>query len=128
MQVPLGLLAERLTARPVRFICVSLTVLGCVLLPLLIDTPLIWPCVFVWGAVSYGIYTMSIIELGERFTGSTLVAGNAAFSLMWGVGGIAVPPLAGGVMDLIGASGLPITLGAICAALAAATVLRRRMV
>lgn len=128
MQMPLGLLAERLTARLVRFICVSLTVLGCVLLPLLIDTALIWPCVFVWGAVSYGIYTMSIIELGERFTGSTLVAGNAAFSLMWGVGGIAVPPLAGGVMDLIGASGLPITLGAICAALAAATVLRRRMV
>ena len=81
--------------------------LGCALLPLFIETPLIWPCVFIWGAVSYGIYTMSIIELGERFTGSALVAGNAAFSLMWGVGGIAVPPLAGGAMDVIGASGLP---------------------
>lgn len=85
MQVPLGLLAERLTSRLVRFICVLLTLLGCALLPLLIETPLIWPCVFIWGAVSYGIYTMSIIELGERFTGSALVAGNAAFSLMWGV-------------------------------------------
>jgi len=128
MQVPLGLLAERLTARLVRFLCVALTVLGCVLLPLLIETPLIWPCVFIWGAVSYGIYTMSIIELGERFAGSALVAGNAAFSLMWGVGGILVPPLTGGVMDAIGASGLPITLGAICAALAMASVLRRRVV
>lgn len=127
MQVPLGMLAERLTARLVRFLCVSLTVLGCVLLPLLIETPLIWPCVFIWGAVSYGIYTMSIIELGERFTGSALVAGNAAFSLMWGVGGILVPPLTGGVMDITGASGLPATLGAICAALAVATVLRRRV-
>ena len=102
--------------------------LGCALLPLLIETPLIWPCVFIWGAVSYGIYTMSIIELGERFTGSALVAGNAAFSLMWGVGGIAVPPLAGGAMDVLGAGGLPITLGAICLALAVATVLRRRIV
>jgi hypothetical protein len=128
MQVPLGLLAERLTARLVRFICVSATLLGCVMLPLLIETPLIWPCVFVWGAVSYGIYTMSIIELGERFSGSTLVAGNAAFSLMWGVGGIAVPPLAGGAMDVLGAAGLPITLGAICLALAVATVARRRAV
>ncbi|WP_292302350.1 MFS transporter, partial [Mesorhizobium sp.] len=88
MQVPLGLLAERLTARLVRFGCVSVTILGCVLLPMLIETPLIWPCVFIWGAVSYGIYTTSIIELGERFAGSPLVAGNAAFSLMWGVGGI----------------------------------------
>ncbi|MER9215575.1 MFS transporter [Mesorhizobium sp. M0663] len=128
MQVPLGLLAERLTARLVRFICVSMTVLGCVLLPVLIETPLIWPCVFIWGAVSYGIYTMSIIELGERFTGSALVAGNAAFSLMWGVGGIAVPPLAGSAMDVVGASGLPMTLGAICLALAVVTVIRRRMV
>lgn len=128
MQVPLGLLAERLTARLVRFVCVVVTVLGCVLLPLLIETPLIWPCVFIWGAVSYGIYTMSIIELGERFTGSALVAGNAAFSLMWGIGGIVMPPLAGGVMDVIGASGLPITLGTVCLALAVATVLRRRMV
>ncbi|MDG4906464.1 MFS transporter [Mesorhizobium sp. WSM4898] len=127
MQVPLGLLAERLTARLVRFGCVSVTVLGCALLPALIETPLIWPCVFIWGAVSYGIYTMSIIELGERFTGSALVAGNASFSLMWGVGGILVPPLTGGVMDLIGAAGLPVTLGAICAALAVATVIRRRV-
>ncbi|MBZ9856886.1 MFS transporter [Mesorhizobium sp. CA13] len=128
MQVPLGLLAERLTARLVRFICLVLTLLGCLLLPLLIETPLVWPMIFVWGAVSYGIYTMAIIELGERFSGSALVAGNAAFSLMWGVGGILVPPLAGGVMDRIGASGLPVTLGAICLALAAATVIRRRIV
>ncbi|MDX8515337.1 MFS transporter [Mesorhizobium captivum] len=128
MQVPLGLLAERLTARLVRFGCVSVTILGCVLLPVLIETPLIWLSVFIWGAVSYGIYTMSIIELGERFAGSALVAGNAAFSLMWGVGGIVVPPLAGGVMDVIGAAGLPVTLGAICAALAVTTVFRRRVV
>lgn len=128
MQVPLGLLAERLTARLVRFGCVTVTVLGCALLPALIETPLIWICVFIWGAVSYGIYTMSIIELGERFAGSALVAGNAAFSLMWGLGGIVVPPLTGSVMDVMGAAGLPVALGAMCAALAVTTVIRGRVV
>lgn len=127
MQVPLGLLAEKLTARLVRFVCLLMTILGCLLLPILIETPLIYPCLFVWGAVSYGIYTMSIIELGERFSGSALVAGNAAFSLMWGVGGIVVPPLTGSVMDVIGAQGLPVALGGICALLAVATVFRRRV-
>jgi MFS family permease len=125
MQVPLGLLAERLTARFVRLVCISVTALGCALLPFLIETPLIWPMIFIWGAVSYGIYTMSIIELGERFTGSTLVAGNAAFSLMWGVGGIAVPPVAGSVMDVLGAGGLPLTLGLLCLALAVASLAGR---
>ncbi|SDA44289.1 MFS transporter [Mesorhizobium qingshengii] len=125
MQVPLGLLAERLTARSVRLVCIATTIFGCILLPLLIETPLIWPMIFVWGAVSYGIYTMSIIELGERFTGSTLIAGNAAFSMMWGVGGISMPPLAGSAMDVLGAGGLPITLGLLCLALAVASVVGR---
>ena len=78
------------------------------------------------GAVSYGVYTMAIIELGERFTGPALIAGNAAFALMWGVGGIAMPPLAGGAMSLFGAPGLPITLGLICLGLVVASALALR--
>jgi MFS family permease len=121
MQVPLGLLAERFSARLVRFACICFTVLGCALLPVLIETPLIWPCLFFWGAASYGIYTMCIVELGERFTGKTMVAGNAAFALMWGVGGIAMPPLSGAAMDLLGARGLPLMLGLVCLMLVAAS-------
>jgi MFS family permease len=121
MQVPLGLLAERFSARPVRLGCICLTVLGCMLLPLLIRTPAIWPCLFLWGSASYGIYTMSIVELGERFTGKTMMAGNAAFAMVWGIGGIAMPPLSGGVMALIGAPGLPLTLGLTCSVLGVAT-------
>jgi MFS family permease len=129
MQVPLGFLAERLSARLVRLACICVTASGCALLPVLIATPLIWPCLFVWGAASYGIYTMSIVELGERFTGKTMVAGNAAFALMWGVGGVAMPPLGGAAMNLIGAQGLPLALGMVCLALAvasAASILRGR--
>lgn len=126
LQVPLGLLAERWSARLVRFVCVAATLTGCALLPVFIKSPLVWPFVFLWGAVSYGIYTMTIIELGERFTGSTLVAGNAAFSLMWGIGGIAVPPAAGAAMDLLGPPGLPLALGALVFALAVASLVRWR--
>ena len=85
-----------------------------------------WPFIFVWGAVSYGIYTMTIIELGERFTGQMLVTGNAAFSMMWGVGGIAVPPAAGAAMDLIGAPGLPLALVRICFLLLVLSIMRWR--
>ncbi|MCX7303260.1 MAG: MFS transporter [Hyphomicrobiales bacterium] len=114
LQVPLGLLAERHTARLVKFCCVVLALVGCALLPAVIETWLVWPFLFLWGAASYGVYTMSIIQLGERFHGSTLISGNAAFAMMWGVGGIAVPPAAGAAMDNLGAPGLPLTLGAIC--------------
>jgi len=126
MQVPLGLLAERISARVVRLFCAAASALGCALLPLFLETSFVWPLMFLLGAVSYGIYTMSIIELGERFSGSMLVAGNAAFSLMWGFGGILMPPAAGAAMDVFGGQGLPATLGLVCLALAIAGVFRRR--
>jgi MFS family permease len=125
MQVPLGLLAERLNARTVRLGCALLTALGCLLLPYMMETLLIWPLVFVWGAVSYGIYTMTIIELGERFSGPALLAGNAAFAMTWGVGGVVLPPLTGAAMEFIGAQGLPLAMGAMCVALALASVAGR---
>ena len=95
LQIPLGMLAERQGAHRALLLCALATVLGCLLLPWSFDSLLVWPIVFVWGAVSFGIYTMALIELGERFSGSMLIAGNAAFALVWGVGGIAGPPVTG---------------------------------
>ncbi len=66
---------------------------------------------FVWGAVAFGTYTVAMVELGDRFTGTLLLAGNSAFGLMWGIGGIIGPSVVGSAMNLIGPEGLPVTLG-----------------
>jgi MFS family permease len=125
LQVPLGLAAERVGSRPVLITCSAGTALGCVMLPLVIGTDLQWPLAFLWGALSYGIYTVALVELGERFSASMLVAGNAAFALMWGIGGMAGPPATGAMMDAIGVQGLPVTFGLLCFGLAAIGLLRR---
>ncbi len=72
------------------------------------------------GAVAFGIYTIALIGLGERFTGTLLITGNAAFALTWGFGGIAGPPLTGAVMGALGIQGLPLVLGLMCAVLVVA--------
>jgi MFS family permease len=125
LQVPLGLAADRLASRPLLIACSVGTALGCLMLPFVIGTSLQWPVAFVWGALSYGIYTIALVELAERFSGSMLVAGNAAFALIWGVGGLAGPPVIGTVMDAIGLQGLPVTLGLLCFGLAAVALIRR---
>ena len=89
---------------------------------------LIWPLVFVWGGVSFGIYTMSLIQLGERFTGQALIAGNAAFAVVWGIGGIVGSPATGLAMQLIGHQGLPSSLGLLCCVLAVFLMAERRRV
>ncbi|WP_457814124.1 hypothetical protein [Sinorhizobium meliloti] len=61
---------------------------------------------------------MSLIQLGERFTGQSLIAGNAAFAFVWGIGGIVGSPATGLAMQLIGHQGLPLSLGLLCFVLA----------
>jgi MFS family permease len=126
LQVPLGLLAERFGARVMLVLCAALVVTGCALLPFACATVWQWPLAFVWGAALFGIYTMTLVELGNRYTGALLVAGNSAFAMFWGVGGIAVPPLAGGAMDLVGAQGLPLVVGLLFALLLGAWMTRVR--
>jgi len=128
LQIPLGMLAERIGARAVMLMCAIVAVAGAALLPVLLDGPLIWPMMFVWGAVAFAIYTMGLIELSERFSGAMIITGNAAFALAWGSGGIVGPPVVGTSMNLIGIQGLPVALGLVCGVLVVllATKLRRR--
>jgi len=126
LQVLIGRLAERFGSTHTMLFCALVSLAGCLLLPSIFNSWLIWPLVFVWGGVSFGIYTVSLIQLGERFTGQALIAGNAAFAFVWGVGGIVGSPAAGLAMQLIGHQGLPLTLGLLCCALALFLMAERR--
>jgi MFS family permease len=117
LQIPLGLAAEKAGARAMILACAAMTAICALLLPLAINSPAIWPVLLVMGGVGYGVYTMALVELGNRFRGQALVAGNAAFALMWGAGGVLGPPLSGAAMQGIGAVGLPIVIAALSAGL-----------
>ncbi|NKL22032.1 MFS transporter [Rhizobium leguminosarum] len=126
LQILLGRLAERLSSTRMMLFCVLACLASCLLLPSAFNSRLIWPLVFVWGGVSFGIYTLSLIQLGERFTGQALIAGNATFALVWGIGGIVGSPATGLAMQLIGHQGLPLSLGLLSSVLAALMMARRR--
>lgn len=117
LQMPLGLLAERIGVRAALTLCAAACALGCALLPLALGSWTVWPMVFVWGAAAFGMYTLALIDLGTRYSGALLITGNAAFALVWGIGGILVPPVTGTVMDGLGPEGLPVTLGVLCTVL-----------
>jgi MFS family permease len=126
LQILLGRLAERFGSRRIMLFCALASLAGCLVLSSIFDSWLIWPLVFVWGGVSFGIYTMTLIQLGERFTGQAVIAGNAAFALVWGVGGIVGSPATGLAMQLTGYQGLPLSLGLLCFVLAAFLMVERR--
>ena len=112
IQIPIGWLADLISRRVLLIILSFTAVSGSMLLPILIGgSMLLWPMLLIWGAVAYGTYTVALVELGDRFSGVSLVAGCGAFSMMWGIGGTLGSPIAGIAMDILGQEGLTATLG-----------------
>jgi MFS family permease len=124
LQIPIGWLADRFSRRYLLSWLAFGTVAGCVFLPLWIEgSILIWPMLFFWGAIAFGTYTVAMVDLGARFSGALLLAGNSAFGVMWGIGGIIGPSVAGVTMDQLGPEGLPLTLGVLFGVLGIAALL-----
>ena len=72
-----------------------------------------WPVLLIAGATGYGIYSVALAALGDRFEGQELVAGTAAFSGMWGSGALVGSVAGGWSMSGFGPHGLPYMLAAI---------------
>ena len=82
LQFPIGWLADLTSRRAVLILCCCVVVGVALLLPVISDAKaVLLPVLFVWGAAADGVYTMAMTELGDRFSGSDLVAGNAAFAV-----------------------------------------------
>ncbi len=114
-QVPLGWLADRLNGYYVLAICSVAGVLCSIAITVFAPNQyIILPFLMILGGFTYGLYTIALTLLGERFYGNNLVAANAAFAIMWGVGGIAGPTLGGMAMDKMGPQGLPLTIVIAC--------------
>jgi hypothetical protein len=87
LQYPIGSFADRLARPVVMAMCAGVAALAVALLPWAAQIPgVFWFLIFVWGGTYYGIYTLSLVRLGECYSGTFLVAGSAAMGAMWGVG------------------------------------------
>ena len=106
-QYPIGILAERMSTRFLMNICSLLVAIGGAMLPLMVEAfhNLFWIMLFIWGGIALGIYTLALKELGERFSGTKLLAGNAAFQMMWGVGSVTAPIVTGKIITQVGSQG-----------------------
>ena len=127
LQVPIGWVADHTSRRGVMIFCAIIAAAGAAFMPVIVGaTFLFLSILFFWGAAAGGLYTMAMAELGDRFTGTELVAGNAAFAIVFGLGGLVGGPVTGVAMDVAGAGGFPWTLAVIFLATAAFAYWRRR--
>ncbi|WP_374366964.1 MFS transporter [Dongia sp.] len=112
-QIPIGWIADRTSKRKTMVGCFLVASTCLAMMPFAIATILIWPLVLVAGAAGFGIYTVGLAELGDRFSGPDLIAGTSAFSTMWGLGALIGAAICGVAMDVFGPHGFPLTLLAV---------------
>jgi len=124
LQFPIGWLADRYSKQTVLGLCALVTAVSAVILPYTGTSVWMWPVLIMIGAAGYGVYTVSLADLGDRFDGNELVAGSAAFAVMWGTGALIGSVSGGWAMSLFGPYGLPILIAFSYAVLLAGILIR----
>lgn len=110
-QIPMGLIADRIDRRWVLLFCAAVGAGGMVVMALApLNVSGLMMLLFFWGGIVAGLYTVGLAHLGSRFRGADLAQANAAFVVMYSIGLIVGPPMAGAGMDLWPPHGLPATL------------------
>jgi MFS family permease len=106
-QIPIGWIADKVGKTRMMMACFVACILGLAILPLGIDSPAVWPLMLFLGASGFGIYTIGLAQLGDRFHGADLIAGTSAFSTAWGLGALTGSVVCGLAMNRFGPDGLP---------------------
>ncbi|WP_434559967.1 MFS transporter [Pseudomonas sp. Z4-20] len=112
LQLPIGALADRLSRRSLFTGCAVVLMLSSLAVPLLIDTVFIWPLWVLFGASAGGLFTLSLILIGERYRDDALVRANAHVAQLWGIGCLVGPLVAGAGSQWVSGHALPLFMAA----------------
>jgi MFS family permease len=127
LQIPIGLLSDRTDRRRLLLVIATVALISTGLIPGASGHPVaLYGVLFVWGGVTGALYTVGLAHLGARFTGADLASANAAFVLLYCVGLVIGPPVAGAGMDALPPHGFPLSLAAFFAVYVAIVLWRMR--
>jgi MFS family permease len=122
LQIPVGLLSDRIGRHTTMRLCAVLGVAGAALLPLLTARPtLLLAALVIWGGFTTGLYPVALGMVGDRFRGTDLINANAGLVIAYGAGAFIGPILGGAAMDAWNPHGMVVILAAMFAALLLAT-------
>lgn len=110
LQLPLGWMADRVPRQALFRACGAVLLLSSLGVPLLLHTPLIWPLWVLFGASAGGLFTLSLILIGERYRDDELVRANAHVSQLWGIGCLVGPLVTGAASQWLSGHALPLMM------------------
>ncbi|WP_422418208.1 MFS transporter [Pseudomonas sp. GZD-222] len=112
LQLPIGALADRMSRRTLFSGCALTLLLSSLAIPLMLQTWAIWPLWVLFGASAGGLFTLSLVLIGERYRDDALVRANAHVAQLWGIGCLIGPLVAGAGSQWVSGHALPLLMAA----------------
>jgi len=110
-QYPMGVLADKINRKILTAILMSVAFVGPLAMGLVgSNSWALAALAFFYFGLTTALYTVGLVQLGERFKGHQLSAANAGFIVAYGIGSLIVPPLAGKMMDVYNPEGFMWTM------------------
>jgi len=103
----IGRLADRHGHPRLQWACGLVLLMGAALLPASAGHWVWWPLLFAIGGAAGGIYVLSLVACGHRFSGQGLLQMTALLGATWGAASCAGPLFTGVLMDLSARWALP---------------------
>ncbi|UXS43001.1 MFS transporter (plasmid) [Agrobacterium tumefaciens] len=114
LQLPIGWLGDRMDRRQLIITLGIISAVGALMWPVAFSHPwLAYPLLFLWGGAFVGIYTTTVVMLGDDYKGRDLLSVYALLSMAWGIGAL-VGPLVGGLAMEGTPHGLPFFAAVAC--------------
>ncbi|HDZ55613.1 MAG TPA: MFS transporter [Pseudomonas xinjiangensis] len=107
LQIPIGYLADKLSRTALYRACGVVLLGSSLAIPFALQTVLIWPVLLLFGASAGGLYTLSLILIGQRYRDDALVRANAHIALLWGIGCLIGPMSSGAASQWLSSHALP---------------------
>ena len=110
LQVPIGWLADKLSRTTLYKACGLVLLVSSLAIPVLLQSVLIWPVLVLFGASAGGLYTLSLILIGQRYRDDALVRANAHIAMLWGIGSLLGPLSTGAASQWLSSHALPVLI------------------
>lgn len=113
-QLPIGFVSDHMARGKLLVFLASISLCGAVAMATAGPERFLLFCflLVIWGGVVGSLYAVGLAHLGSRYSGADLASANAAFIMLYALGMIIGPPIAGLGMDLISPNGLFFSIAA----------------
>ncbi|WP_292773073.1 MFS transporter [Methylophaga sp. UBA5100] len=128
LQIPIGRYSDKHDRPKVMTWVVIMAAILALLMTIAPSQRFLFGIFFLWGGLSFSIYPLAVAQLIDQLHPDEIVSGSSDMLVLHGAGCAFAPIIAGWLMTVVGAHGLPVYIGIVLLMLAGYTTYRRRHV